>query len=307
MTDKRGRPESGAGETLPAPQFSIIVPCFNEEDAVEETVRELGLALATDVPYELIAVNDGSTDRTKEILLRLKAEVPRLRVIEHGFNLGYGAALKTGMRQAHSPYIAITDADGTYPNERLGELFERCRDGEFDMVVGARIGENVTYSKLRAFPKYYLKLWVSWIARVRVPDINSGMRVFRKSAAEPFIGILPDGFSFTITITLSMLTTFRPVEFVPINYRRRLGNSKIKPIRDTIRFAKIILRTGIYFAPLRAFAPAILFFGIVSMLSLIWDIFREDLTEATLILFMFTLNFAMFALLADMIDKRSTR
>ncbi len=294
-------PTAQHGETA----FTIVVPCFNEEKAIAETVHELGVALPTKIPYELIVVDDGSTDGTAAILAELGKSVERLRVITHDRNRGYGAALKTGMRLARSQFIAITDADGTYPNERLAELYERCRD--IDMVVGARVGDNVNYSKLRAIPKFYLRLWVSWIARTRVPDINSGMRVFRKSVAEQFIGILPDGFSFTITITLSMLTTYRPVEFVPISYQHRVGNSKIKPIRDTLRFAKIILRTGIYFAPMRAFAPAIIFLGVMTLISLVRDLIRLDLSEATLILSLFTVNFGMFALLADMIDKRALR
>lgn len=285
--------------------FSIVVPCYNEEGSIAGTVMQLSSALVTDLPYEIVVVNDGSDDGSRRILDGLADSSPRLRVIHHDRNQGYGAALKTGIRVSTSEFIAITDADGTYPNERLPELVARCRD--IDMVVGARVGSNVTYSKLRAFPKMFLRLWVSWIANRNVPDINSGMRVFRRTTAEKFIGIFPDGFSFTITITLAMLTTFRPVEFVPISYRTRVGRSKIKPIRDTLRFTSIILRTGIYFAPLRAFTPVIAVLGLGALVSLAEDLYTRDLTEATLLLFLFTMNVGMFTLLADMIDKRNAR
>jgi glycosyltransferase involved in cell wall biosynthesis len=226
-----------------------------------------------------------------------------LSVVTHDANSGYGAALKTALRVATTDLIAITDADGTYPNEMIPELARRCETR--DMVVGARIGPGVVYSRVRAFPKLFLKRWVSWIAGRHVPDINSGLRVFRRDIAERFFGIYPDGFSFTITITLAMLTTRRKVDFVPISYATRVGQSKIRPIKDTIRFINIILRTGIYFAPLRAFSPLVILLGIGGLASLASDLYHRDLTEATLLLFLFMLNAGMFMLLADMIDKRA--
>jgi len=287
------------------PAVSIIVPAYNEEGAIAETVASLTKSLAGS-SYEIIVVNDGSRDGTQQVLESLQQKYDRLRVVTHPRNRGYGAALKTGMRQAASDLIAITDADGTYPNERLPELVGRCAD--FDMVVGARTAKDVTYSKLRAFPKYFLRRWVSWLAGRPVPDINSGMRVFRKDVAREFIGILPDGFSFTITITLSMMTTYRRVEYVPISYYARVGKSKIRPIHDTLRFMQIILRTGTYFAPLRAFMPMFMFLFLSATGSLFYDVFwLHDLTEATLLLFLFSMNIGMFMLLADMIDKRGVR
>jgi len=285
---------------------SVVIPCFNEEASIADTVHELARVMADAPPFELIVVNDGSSDGSAAILNQLADQVPHLRVINHQANRGYGAALKTGIRQASGELIAITDADGTYPNERLPELVEACRDR--DMVVGARVGAGVIYSKLRAFPKYFLRKWVSFLAGRNVPDINSGMRVFRKDVAEQFFGILPNSFSFTITITLATLTTFRNVLFIPISYAPRVGTSHIKPIRDTLRFIKLILRTGVYFAPMRAFFPIFAALFVLGTGSFLYDVFvLEDLTEKTLMLYLFTLNVGMFILLADMIDKRSVR
>ena len=163
--------------------------------------------------------------------------------------------LKTGVRHARAPLIAITDADGTYPNDRLVELIDLC--SEFDMVVGARMGSDVSYSTLRSFPKFFLRRWMTWIARTSIPDINSGMRVFRRSLALKFFGILPDTFSFTVTLTLAALTNHYAVKFVPISYRQRIGKSKIRPIRDTLRFGMLVLRTGTYFAPMRVYGPLV--------------------------------------------------
>ena len=285
-------------------RFSIVVPCFNEERAIEETFQELKSTLLGMNDYEIIVVDDGSTDETPKILGRLQEHENLLRVITHQRNRGYGAALKTGIRHARHDLIVITDADGTYPNDRIPELVEAC--AENDMVVGARTGESVEYSKIRKIPKVFLTAWASWIARQPIPDINSGLRVFRKDVAEHFLGILPDTFSFTTTITLAMLTNYRPVAFIPINYKHRVGKSKIKPIRDTVRFLIIILRTGVYFAPLRAFLPfAAGLFGL-ALISIGYDLLvPENLTDKTVLLFLFAFNTGMFALLADMIDKRS--
>lgn len=286
----------------PVPEFTVLVPCYNEEGAIEQTVAFLTSVLG-DGDYELLVVNDGSTDKSAEALERAKAKTPKLRVVTHEQNSGYGAALKTGIRNAFSELIVITDADGTYPCERIPELVERCKNA--DMIVGARIGDDVQYSKIRKIPKIFLKAYASWLTGRHIPDMNSGLRVFRRDVVEKFLRILPDGFSFTTTITMAMMRNRYRVEFVPISYKPRIGKSKIKPIRDTIRFSQLILRTGMYFGPLRVFGPVIVALGIAFMASLAFDVFwRDDLTEMTLILMLGAMNTGMFALLADMIDKR---
>jgi len=283
--------------------FSLVIPAYNEQDGIAASIGQLKQQLA-DVPveYEIIVVNDGSADGTAEQLARIDG----IQVIQHAWNRGYGAALKTGIRHARHPLIVITDADGTYPNERIGDLVRLA--AQADMVVGARTGENVNYSSLRKIPKWFLKHFAQWMARQPIPDINSGLRVFRKSVVEKFLNILPDSFSFTTTITLAMLSNRYVVIYEPIDYHDRIGRSKIKPIRDTLRFVQLILRTGMYFAPLRVFLPVagVSFVGFVA--ALLHDVFVDrNLTDKTLILLVTTAQLAMFALLADMIDKRSGR
>jgi hypothetical protein len=151
-----------------------------------------------------------------------------------------------------------------------------------------------------------LKHFAEWLVRRKIPDINSGLRVFRSDTVARFIRILPDTFSFTTTITLAMLTNGYDVHYEPIDYHKRIGKSKIRPIRDTLGIAQLILRTGMYFAPLRVFFPVSLLFGAGFLVSLAFDVFmRSDLTEATLVLLVASTQLGMFALLADMIDKRS--
>lgn len=286
-------------------EYTVVVPCFNEEQAISDIVVDIANQLSDCPTCKLIVVDDGSKDRSLDLLADLAKKIDKLEVVSNEHNLGYGAALKAGIARAKTDLIVITDADGSYPIDQIPTLAQEC--AEFDMVVGARTGPQVTYSKLRSIPKAFLTLWVSWIARQKVPDINSGMRVFRKQVVERYIPVLPNTFSFTITLTLAMLTNYRPVKFQPINYTARIGKSKIDPVRDTLRFITLILRTGMYFAPVRVLAPIVFALGLATLGSLIYDIWLRNLTDKTVILAMFTLNTGIFALLADMIDKRSGR
>lgn len=300
--EKSTAPEIAVSECKP---FSLIIPVYNEEEGLASSLREVQSQLGRlTTPYEIIVVNDGSTDRTREVLTSFDG----VQVINHAWNRGYGAALKTGIRHANYPLIVITDADGTYPNEQIPRLVQLA--DKVDMVVGARTGVHVEQSKLRQIPKWFLKRFAQWMARQPIPDLNSGMRVFRKSVVERFLNILPDTFSFTTTITLAMLTNRYVVHFEPINYHHRIGRSKIKPIRDTLRFIQLILRTGMYFAPLRVFLPVAGLFFLGFLTTLYYEIFvvrPPNLTEKTLILLVASAQLAMFSLLADMIDKRSSR
>ena len=292
-----------AAEAATGIAITVVVPVYNEEGSVSPTLDELHQVMQqAGYLYEIVVVDDGSSDRTADLL----SSRPDIQLLQHRRNRGYGAALKTGIAHAKYPLVAITDADGTYPNDRLPELVALAQ--EADMVVGARTGANVTYSKLRSIPKYFLAAFAQWIAQQPIPDINSGMRVFRTNVVKKFLGILPDTFSFTTTITLAMLTNNYLVRYHPIDYFARKGSSKIKPIRDTLRFVQLILRTGVYFAPLRIFLPIAGFFFFGFVVSVLIDLFiLRDITDTTLLLFVTAIQITIFALLADMIDKRTTR
>ncbi len=288
-------------ESMP---ISIIVPCYNEEESVEKTLLELNKLKKKLGEHELLFVNDGSTDQTLDILLKLENKYAQLRIVNHELNQGYGASIKTAIRLAKFDLVAITDADGTYPNSRLPELIKKMDTN--DMVVGARIADDVEYPLIRKIPKFFLVNFSSWLVGRKIPDMNSGLRVFRKSIALKFMKLFPDGFSFTTTITMVMLRNRYRVEFIPISYAARVGKSKIQPIRDTLRFSQLILRTGMYFAPLRVLSPVIILLLLLFFVSISFDIFvLNNLTDKTILLLLFSMNTTMFALLADMIDKRS--
>ena len=291
---------SQTANSTPVEGITLVLPVYNELSGLAALLDSLHVALeAVGIPFEIVAVDDGSTDGSRE-LLRSRTD---LRLLEHSTNRGYGAALKTGIRYAGYPVIVITDADGTYPHEHLASLIARI--SRADMVVGARVGAEVEYPLLRSVPKWFLVRFAEWMSKRRIPDLNSGLRVFRRDIAERFLKILPDGFSFTTTITLAMLTNGYLVEYEPINYRARTGHSKIRPIRDTLGMLQTIFCTGMYFAPLRVFLPIAGLFGIAFAVTLAQDIYYRDLTERTLILFVAATQLGMFGLLAQMIDKRS--
>jgi glycosyltransferase involved in cell wall biosynthesis len=288
---------------------SIIVPCLNEEDAIAETVNSIIKALSVNGVDDanVIVVDDGSSDGTADILQTLQRQhgEEKMRVVTHSRTLGYGAALKSGIRRSTAEYIFITDADGTYPNERIPEFIELAAGR--DMLVGARTGSDVEYSKIRSIPKMILVPWVSLLSGHNVPDMNSGFRIFKRDTALRFLNVLPDGFSFTTTITICLLRNRYEVAFVPISYQTRIGKSHIKPIRDTLRFVQLITRTGMYFAPLRLLAPVVIGLVFMFFASLIYDfVVLGNITDKTILFATSSLNIAVFALLADMIDKRTS-
>lgn len=282
-----------------SPQISVIVPVFNECLALQATLSALQQMLAaSQLASEIIVVDDGSTDGTFESVQNSL----EIKLLRHDTNRGYGAALKTGIRAAMHPIIVIIDADGTYPVTAIPELVAKLVDHE--MVVGSRTGPGVSYPLLRKIPKLFLKVFAEWIAGQEIPDLNSGLRAFRKSDALRYERLLPDKFSFTTTLTMAMLTNGLRVHFEPVNYASRVGRSKFRPIQDTWNFAVTILRLGVHFAPLKVFLPVSAVLGGCGLWTLAEDVLlRQDLTERTLILLMSSMQIGCLALLADMIAR----
>ena len=259
------------------------------------------------MPTLLLVVNDGSTDGTGLKLQELSKRFDRLRVIEHRRNQGYGAALKTGFARAEHDIVVITDADGTYPEARIPELLA-CIDAGNDMAVGARIGADVHIPMVRRPAKAALRHLASFLAGAPIPDLNSGLRAFRRDFVLEYRPILPNGFSFTTTITLAAMTNGHPVEYVTIDYAHRSGSSKIKPIRDTLGFVSLIIRTVLYFNPLKVFYPLTLGLVVILIGSLAVDLSAEpepNLSDKTVLMFVACVQTLTVGLLADLIEKKS--
>jgi glycosyltransferase involved in cell wall biosynthesis len=282
--------------------LSIIVPAYNEAGSIGPVLDSIWQTMqATGLEYELLVIDDGSLDHTADV-----AEAGGYRVLRHPENRGYGAALKTGIRHATYDLIAITDADGTYPNERLPELVRLAMEGEYDMVVGARTGDQVHIPLIRRPAKWALNRLANHLARTTIPDLNSGLRVFRKDVAEEFRRYLPSSFSFTTTITLALLTNDYTVHYVPISYHKRVGSSKISPIKDTLNILGLIVRTVMYFAPLRVLLPvsATLLLLALAVLVLSALLTPKVMDVTVIVITMTALQIAVVALVADLIEKR---
>jgi glycosyltransferase involved in cell wall biosynthesis len=281
---------------------TVIVPAFNEETGIGPVLERLQQVMAVSgLTYEVIVVDDGSTDTTA-----VQAEAAGVSVLRHAGNRGYGAALKTGIRHAQYDLICITDADGTYPNERIPDLVARLAQDGCDMVVGARTGEKVSIPLVRRPAKWALGQLAKLVVGKPIPDLNSGLRVFRRQAALRFFNLLPDGFSFTTTITLAMLSNGYMVGYVPINYHPRVGRSKIRPIQDTPDFTQLILRVALYFVPLKIFLPIS---GILFLLAVAWGLFSwlvmgKLADVSTLVIVMTAVQIAVVGLLAELINHR---
>lgn len=284
---------------------SVIIPAYNEELGIASVLEELLATLESfsfAFPVEVIVVNDGSQDKTKEKVAPFLGD--SLRLIEHERNKGYGAALKTGINHAKHPWILITDADGTYPNSFIPDLVAHRETNE--MVVGARIGEESHIPLIRRPPKWVLRKLASFLSQRDIPDLNSGLRLMRKELVKKFFKILPDGFSFTTTITLAMLSSGYRVHYVTIDYHKRKGKSKIRPIADTLNFVKLILRTSMYFDPLRVFVPVAMLFFVASLSvgfgSWLWLGRLMDVT--TVVLFVTGVQMMALGMLADTLNRR---
>ncbi|MEM1347486.1 MAG: glycosyltransferase family 2 protein [Myxococcota bacterium] len=289
--------------------ITIVIPAYNEENGIGPVLAELRSelhALGLESPLEVIIVNDGSKDKTGEAIAGHLStyDDEMFRLVEHPQNRGYGAALKTGIRHATYPWILITDADGTYPNEHIKDVLPH-RDA-FDMIVGARTGEHTNIPLIRRPPKWVLRKMASVLSQQHIPDLNSGFRLMRKEVVERFFNILPNGFSFTTTITLAMFSTGHYVKYVPINYLKREGKSKIRPIADTLNFVKLIVRTVMYFDPLRIFVPVSLLFFVASVTVgyVSWAQYGQVADVTTVALFITSVHVFAIGMLADMLNRR---
>ena len=280
-------------ENLP---ISIVIPAYNEETGICNQIEDLRRVVKLhSLEYELIVVDDGSDDATAE-----KAVQAGVRVLSHTENKGYGAALKTGIDAAENDTVVIIDADGTYPADVIPTLLEKAQ--KYDMVVAARTGENVHIPLMRKPAKWVLQKLATYLAEKPIPDLNSGFRVIKKSIVKDFYSILPSGFSFTTTITLALICNDYSIYYHPVEYRPRIGNSKIRPT-DAYHFMLLILRTMVYFNPLKVFLPlgGILF--IIGLGKFIYDLFLMNLSESAIMGFLGAFVIWAIGLLADQIAR----
>jgi polyisoprenyl-phosphate glycosyltransferase len=284
-------------------EVSVVLPCYNEREHVELEVKRIRAALAgAGLGYELICVDDGSTDGTRELL----AATPGIRLIVLPRNQGSGTARRVGTLAARGRVVVWTDADMTYPNERIPELVGYL-DDTYDQVVGARTSEAGTVKLVRVPAKWAIRKLAAYLTNTPIPDLNSGLRAFKRQVALPYLPLLPAGFSCVTTITLAFLSNGHPIRYVPIEYFKRAGRSKFHPLTDAYNYLLQVLRMVMYFNPLRVLMPVALALLAATGVKLVFDLVRHDLHVAgsTVLVGLAAFNIMAIALLADLVVKRT--
>ncbi len=281
---------------------SIILPVYNEVEHLRQEVDRVRAAMdASDYSYEIIIVDDGSSDGSGELALSL----PDVRVIRLLQNRGSGSARKAGTAAARGRVTVWTDVDMTYPNDTIPVLVKELEG--YDQVVGARTTEEGTMKSLRVPAKWFIRKLASFLTKTKIPDLNSGFRAFRTDVARQYLKNLPPGFSCVTTMTMSFLSGGYSVKYIPIDYGKRAGKSKFHPINDTRRYGVQVVRMVLSYNPLRLFLPTgftLLFLGIA---KLIYDLARYDFRVTTNTLLILFAAFQVFAigLLADLVVRVS--
>lgn len=282
------------------PKISIVIPVYNEEKIVTLVLDKIFSTIQSIESYvfEVIVVNDYSKDGTLEILRKYK----NIKLITNPYNLGHGASLKRGIKAASGEWIFITDADGTYPVEKLIDFLPYMED--YDMIIGSRTTAKNETPLLRRPAKKFLNSFASWLVNFKIPDLNSGMRIFKKDLCLEFWNLYPQRFSFTSTITMAFIKNNYLVKYIPIDYHERIGKSSISPW-NFFSFLSLVFRIAFYFQPLKFFMPLITLMLIVGIGKSIFDILYQN-AIGNFSIFLLTLSVIMIfvATISDLLFKQ---
>lgn len=287
-------------------QVTIVLPCYNEQDHVmDEVERITGAMDASGYSYELLVIDDASTDRTLAVLEEALARFPHMRLMPFRRNGGSGTARRIGSNEARGEIVVWTDADMTYPNERIPELVAMLEDPTYDQVVGARTSEEGSHKILRVPAKWVIRKIAEKLTNSSIPDLNSGLRAFRRDVSLPYLRLLPPGFSCVTTITLAFLSNQHDIRYVPIDYAKRAGTSKFHFVKDAYRYILQVLRMVMYFNPLKVLMPPALSLLILGLLKGVFDMVVHPVRFSvnTVLIFITGLVITALALLADLIVR----
>ncbi len=279
---------------------SVILPVHNERDNIVPEVDRIRAALdASQYTYEIICIDDASTDGSHEVLESLQG----ITLITSDVNRGSGASRRVGSQTARGTFVVWTDVDMTYPNDIIPELVDQM-DGH-DQVVGARRTEEGTVKFLRVPAKWFIRSLAQYLVQTPIPDLNSGLRVMRRSVALQYLHRLPNGFSCVTTITMSFMADNYSVKYVPIDYFPRVGESKFHWYQDTKKYITQVIRMVLSFEPLRVFGPLGFVVGLVAFGKLLFDWFTRgfSLGPNTLVLVTAAFNILLIGLLADLVVR----
>jgi glycosyltransferase involved in cell wall biosynthesis len=281
---------------LASPNLSIVIPAYNEQAIIGDVIAGLKEELQNR-NYEIIVVDDGSCDNTFEIVKGLG-----VKVIRHEFNKGYGASLKTGASESSGEIVLFLDGDGQHDARDVVRLLEHFP--EYDMVVGART-KNSSYKPLLRRPgKRILSMFANFLAGTKIPDLNSGLRAFKKDILFKYIHLLPSGFSFSTTTTFAFLKSNRRIKYVPIAIRKRVGKSSVKQFRHGFQTIMLMLRLIVLFEPLKVFLSTSFLLFVLGCASTVHNIVRNsaNITDVTVLLLISSLLIFFLGLLTDQVS-----
>ncbi len=279
------------------PDVSIVLPAYNEAGHILDEIKRIRTTMDnSSYSYELIVVDDGSTDGTGDVL----ANVEGIRLVQFAQNRGSGSVRRAGTNLARGGIVVWTDADMTYPNDRIPQLVDELAG--WDQVVGARTSEEGTAKLLRVPAKWFIRKLAEYLSDTKIPDLNSGFRAFRREVAQQFLHLLPKGFSCVTTLTMTFLNNAYSVKYVPIEYRGRSGTSKFHWWRDTRLFLLQVVRMMLLYNPIRVFMPLGLLISVSAFGKLLFDLLTKDFRVATnTIVWLFSgAVVVMIALIADL-------
>lgn len=276
-------------------KVSIIIPAYDEEDTIVETIKSLEdfIKKTKEVTFEIIVINDGSSDNTGKILEKIDG----LKIINHFYNKGYGAALKSGIEKANFDWLLFFDADGQHRPDQISKLLDV--PDTYDLVVGARINKKASF--IRRPARAFLNFLANFGVNQKMPDINSGFRLVRKEKIYQFEHLLPNSFSFSTTTTLAFQGAGLNLKFIPVEVNKRKGGKSSLNFGHALNMYFLILRTIALFAPLRIFMPVVLVLFSLALASLIYDLIRLNIGDSTVLLFVASIIIFLFALLADQV------
>ncbi|HEX5265307.1 MAG TPA: glycosyltransferase family 2 protein [Acidimicrobiales bacterium] len=299
MSASGERTSAPGASTAVRPDVSVVLPVHNEAGHIRAEVDRIRAALdASPYSYELILIDDGSTDESAQEI----ATIDDVQVIRFPVNRGSGSARKVGTRAARGRLVAWTDVDMSYPNDEIPSLVKELDQG-FDQVVGARRTEQGTKRAARVPAKWLLRRLASYLTDTRIPDLNSGLRVFRRDVALQYLYLLPRGFSCVTTITMAFLANGYSVRYVPIDYFPRAGRSKFHWWVDTRRYLLQIVRMVLVYNPLRVFMPPSLLLLVAGVGKLAYDLVANSFHVAadTIVLLLVGVALGLLGLVADLV------
>ncbi|HPA25383.1 MAG TPA: glycosyltransferase family 2 protein [bacterium] len=275
--------------------LSILIPVFNEAETIKSVISGLQNELLNLnlTNYEILVINDCSTDATAEILKTIE----NIKIITQPYNKGYGAALKTGAKQAVYDWLMFYDADGQHKPEYLKDFLPYTQN--FDLVSGERIGYKGPW--IRQPGKRFINWLVKYLFKIKINDVNCGFRLVKKHEFLRFSHLFPDGFSISTTTVFAFLKEKLNIKFVPLTINKRAGGKSMVKPRQAFVYLMLIFRLVMLFSPLRIFLPVSGFLFGVGLIYLIYDLTMVNISEGTIFILITSILIFLFGLIADQI------